>query len=565
MEFPWSKYPSFHSSISRVKRRWLILGGVLAVGLVVASGIGVHILRSGYLQERSLRASREFLATGDVRSALLMLQQTVQLYPENVNARRMLAEYYLTVGSAQSVAAWRDVVEQEPGVDANYLSLAEAALAFGDEATVREAIGRVSAPGKQTVPYHRIVAGLALRTHDGAGLRSELAELERLEPGNSRMQFNLAAVDSGSADPVQAKAAREKLEEMARGDSDRIRATLQLIQLVAGRHYNVTMLELAQRILPVAPLDPDKLSAAFAAHMQAQPKPSPADAADLIRWLTAHGLAVEALAWIEGLPAETLGARPVELARATAAIHAKDWRALESALRGGAWGPVRPDLIDSAFAANKLRASGEAKAMNSWDLAVDQATGSLAGLRFLDNLGIALSWPTARDHVLWRMGRDFPKETGAWQVLALGAEAKGDSAGLAKVYDGWLLAEPGNPAVQSSRAIMGVIRGEVMGESRAYLERAVAQPRPLIEEVAAWAWLETQAGRRAPALKRLDGIQQRISVSPRACLFYGVLLAEAGRRAEARLYLKRAEGQPKLLPEEKALLDHGRKLAGPGV
>lgn len=565
MEFPWSKYPSVHSPISRVKRRWLILGGVLAAGLVAAAGMGIHMLRSGYLQERSLKASREFFATGDVRSALLMLQQTVQLYPENVNARRMLAEYYLTVGSAESVAAWREVVEQEPEVDANHLSLAEAALAFGDEATVREAIGRVSALGKQTAPYHRIVAGLALRTHDGAGLRSELAELERLEPGNSRMQFNLAAVDSSSTDAAQAKAAREKLEEMARGDADRIRATLQLIQLVAGRHYDVTMLELARRILPVAPLDPDKLTAAFAAHMKAQPKPSQVDAADLIRWLSAHGLAAEALAWIEGLPAETMGSRPVELARATAAIHAKDWRALESALRGGAWGPVRPDLIDSAFAANKLRGSGEAKAINAWDLAVDQATGSLAGLRFLDNLGIALNWPTARDRVLWRMGRDFPKETGAWQVLALGAEAKGDSVVLAKVYDGWLLAEPGNSAVQASKAILAVVRGEIAGEARSYLDRAVVQPRPAVEEMAAWAWLEYQSGRRASALAKLDAIQGRIHVSPRACLFYGVILAESGRRAEARLYLKKAEGQPNLLPEEKALIERGRKLAGPGV
>jgi hypothetical protein len=32
-----------------------------------------------------------------------------------------------------------------------------------------------------------------------------------------------------------------------------------------------------------------------------------------------------------------------------------------------------------------------------------------------------------------------------------------------------------------------------------------------------------------------------------------------------RLYLAEAERQPKLLPEEKALLDRGRKLAGDGV
>jgi tetratricopeptide (TPR) repeat protein len=562
MELPWSKYPSFRA---KMKRRWVIVAAVLGLGLLVASGAGIYLLRSGYLQERSLRTSREFFSAGDVRSALLMLQQTVQLYPENVNARRMLAEYYLEVGSSLSVGAWREVTEREPGIDTNYLSLAEAALAFGDEATVREAIGRVGSSGRQTVAYHRVLAGLALRQNDGDRLRSELAELERLEPGNSRMQFNLAAVDSGSTDPGRAREARAKLEEMARGDTDRIRATLQLMQLVAGRQYGASLVELARKILPLPPSDPTKLTAAFAAHMEAQPKPGPADAADLIRWLSAHGLAVEALAWAEGLPAETVGARPVELARATAAIHAKDWRALESALRGGAWGPVRPSLIDSAFIANQLRGDGEVKAMNAWDLTVDQATGSLAGLRFLDNLGIALGWPTARDRVLWRMGRDFPKETGAWQVLALGAEAKGDSAALAKVYDGWLLAEPGNPTVMASKAILATIRGEVLGESRSYLERAVAQPQPLVEEVAAWAWLETLAGRRPAALAKLDSIQEKIRVSPRACLFYGLILAEAGRRAEARLYLSKAEKQPKLLPEEKLLIDRGRRLAGSGV
>jgi hypothetical protein len=323
MELPWSKYPSFRGKTKRP----VIVAGALGLGLLVASGTAIYVLRSGYLQERSLRTSREFFASGDVRSALLMLQQTVQLYPDNVNARRMLAEYYLQAGSPLSIGAWREVAEREPGVDANVLSLAEAALVFGDEATVREALGRVGASGRQTVPYHRILAGLALRQRDGEVLRSEMAELERLEPGNSRMQFNLAAVDSGSTDPVRAKAAREKLEEMARGDTDRIRATLQLIQLVAAQRYGSPMPELARKILPVVPPDAARLTGAFAAHMQAQPKPGPADAADLIRWLSAHGMASEALVWAETLPAETVGARPVELARASAAIPVKDWRA----------------------------------------------------------------------------------------------------------------------------------------------------------------------------------------------------------------------------------------------
>ncbi len=77
--------------------------------------------------------------------------------------------------------------------------------------------------------------------------------------------------------------------------------------------------------------------------------------------------------------------------------------------------------------------------------------------------------------------------------------------------------------------------------------------------------METQSGGRAAALAKLDSIQERIRVSPRACLFYGLILTEAGRRAEARLYFSKAERQPKLLPEEKALLDRGRRLAGSGV
>jgi hypothetical protein len=562
MEFFWSKYPSFRSS---EQRRRLVLVALLAALLAGVGGASLVIWRSGFLQERALRTSREYFEAGDVRSALLMLQQTVQLYPDNVHARRLLAEYYLSVGSPAAVAAWKDVARLEPGNDDDLLNLAEAALGFGNDAAAREAIAAVSPEGRRTAGYHRVLAGVALQRRDENALRAELTELQRLEPDNGRVQYNLAAVDAKAADAARAAAARVRLEEMARGNTERIRATLQLVQLVRDRSYGATLDELARRILPTAPPGNTPVISGLAEHMKAQPAPTPADAADLMRWLAVQRSPSESLAWARLLPLETAAARPVEMARAAVAIQARDWAALQSALRGGAWGPVRPDLLDAAFAAQDLRRGGEPPALVAWEQNLDRATGSIAALRFLDNLAISLNWPAARDRVLWRMGREFPRETGAWQVLALGAEAKGNSGELARIYQAWFAAEPGNRAVEASVLILAVLRGEVTAEARQRLEQLAARPDAAIEEVTAWAWLETLAGRRAQALRRLDAGPQRIRVSPRACLFYGAMLAEAGRRPEARLYLSKAEGQPKLLPEEKAILVRARQLAGPGI
>jgi hypothetical protein len=562
MDFPWSKYPSFRTA---EQRRRLVGIVMLAVAVAAAAGGGLIMWRSGYLQERSLRASREFFAAGDVRSALLMLQQTVQLYPDNVNARRMLAEYYLSVGSPAAVTAWKDVAALEPGNDSDLLSLAESALGFGNEAAAREALAAVGTEGRKTVGYHQVLAGLALARRDENALRSELAELQRLEPDNSRLQYNLAAVDAKSPDPARAAAARGRLEEMARGDTERIRATLQLVQLVRDRSYGATLAELVRRILPASAAVSGPPAAALAKHMKAQPAPNAADAADLIRWLAAQGLAKDALAWAAKLPEETAAARPVEMARAAVAIQDRDWPQLQSALRGGAWGPVRPDLLDAAFAAQEQRSGGETRALSAWEQNLARASGSLGSLRFLDNLAIALNWPGARDRVLWRMAREFPRETGAWRVLALGAEAKGDAAELGRIYQAWLASEPGNRAVEASALVLAVIRGDVTDEVRQRLGQVASQPGAAIEEVTAWAWVESQSGRRTEALRRLDAAPAPIRVSPRACLFYGAILAEAGRRPEARLYLQKAEGQPKLLPEEKRIIERARRLAGPGI
>ena len=562
--FHWSRFPRDADHMDgSIRKRFLIR-------LLVVSGIGTVVLLtvmvlgwgwvSRKVNERSFRQASELMAARDFRGAQLTLEQVVQTNPQNEEAKRALAEFYTQLGSPLALPVWEGLLAREPGNDAYALGLAAAALPLKKYDLVRTALERVSDAGRMEASYKRYRAALALVTGEQAVLASELGELAVMEPDDERVQFNAAAAAAYSPDAATAAAARLKLLELARSGPLRIRATLQLVRLAETQSKpERAMANLAVAVLK---LPPARQAGAFelAEYMKAGPSSSPPDAADLLEWMAGEGWAREAGLWVSNLAATTQNHPRVLQVRAVCAVQLQDWVVLQQLLQAGAWGAIPRGALELAFAARvQKEATSRVRAMETWGDALSLAEKGNVPVSFrgLERLAEAWGWPEARQKTLWVAHQNAPRDLAWLRKLAVDAEEAGDTGQLGKVYDEWTASYPDDRFVGASRLYLQVLSGNLDADARKRTAELIVRPGVLPEEAVIWAWAEARDGRGAAALARLAPMAPAIKLRPKAALIYGVLLAEAGRGAEAGAFLA-AGVSPKMLPEERALLQRTR-------
>lgn len=564
----WSRFPDSEAGGSTRKRwRVWVLGGVLVVALSAVAWQWV----GRRLEERTVRRVGEYIAAKDFRSLQLALEQEVQVKPDSAEAKRALANFYTLAGERKALLVWAELVEAE-ATDDNFLGQARAALRFKDYALAGKALAAVSAKGAERASYRRERAALALATGDRAELEKQLKELTVLEPENLRMRYNAAAAAAHSTDATEAKAARAVLLELARGGPLRIRATLQLLQLIKAGPGGDETGALATAILNV-PAENGAGLFELGEHMKAQPAPEAEDAADLIAWLAGNNQAREAVLWADELPQGVRRTLPVKRALAGCAAQIRDWTRLQRSLQDGAWGALPEGMIELAFAARVQRqCAGRARALDTWGDAVELAAKERTPDAFdaLERLTLLWKWPEAWNKTLWRAHEVFPRELTYLRKLAAHAEAAGDTVQLEKTYLDWTTAYPEDRFAWSSRLYLALLRGKLEGELAKKASGLMDRSDVLPEEAMVWAWSRVKAGpeeaaeARAAALARVDVVVERIRRRPRAAMLHAALLADAGRLDEARESWKAASALTSKLPEERAWITRVRERVATG-
>jgi tetratricopeptide (TPR) repeat protein len=491
------------------------------------------------------------------RQAWLRLEQAVQANPGDFIARRQLAQFYDEAGLSPALDAWRSLVRLDPGDDDNRFSLGLCALRLGDLATARDALTGVSPAGRSKAMYHRLTASIAMREGNSVALAAELAALSRLDPADPRTKFNEAALGLYSGIQERAAAARKRLEDLARGESLRIRATLELVNEASRTGIPRSMEDLAERILPPGP-QAQLLSfwparhrglPELTAYMEAQPQPDARDAVHLAEWMCRQGHAPEALAWLDTLDPVVQVTPQVQAARATCLVQMKDWRGLEAAVRAGAWGRIPDDALDLAFAAHSQREwLHPDHAQDTWKDALDVAAKSRDGLKVMLLLATEFQWREEAEAVLWRMARATPSDSSNWEKLAALATAEGSTQKLLEVYQSWVQSTPDNAAAAGGVAWLSAL----LDRSAEGVTEASNATNPGF--VAAQALRFHRSGRGTEGLSLLDALPEAVRSDLRPELVRGLLLSDLGNRDESESVLARIpEGQ--LLPEERALLE----------
>ena len=552
-----------------MRRRKLIKTlGFLGIGVVALGACGYLIvwpLINDWRQGKDLRAAELYEQQGDTRRALLTLEQAVQIFPDNMEAKRRLANFYERAGQRQALVLWKEVARLQPNDPRNLLGLAGASLRFGDVGASQEPLRQLREAGHTSADYYRLAAGLALITHDDRALEENLSQLARLLPDDLRVRLNLAITHLRQPDAAQAEAGREALLDLAHTDSLRIRAVVELFNDIARRWPKPTVERSAafhNLALTLTPptgprLDPPEVGDAverLLGFAMRQPSPASEDAVALLNVMTRNGRAAAAFEWIDSLPEKTRDAPPIKAAVTDAALQSGDLPRLRRQLLAGAWGGVPPEAINRAMAARNSDGTADRA---TWTTALGSCYSSLAGFRMLLRLAEAWNWPDERQQVLTAVTHGFPREDWAWRQLISYALARGDAEQVGQVYQRWSQAEPGNTMVQIEAAIMALLlqqRGAPAPRDTAdFLRQLPNHPGAAVAHALA-LWRNQRA---AEAIPLLEALPRAAFEEPRFALAYGLLLAEVGRAQESEQMLNRATAN-RLLPDERLLAEQAR-------
>ena len=547
-------------------RKLLMLAGVGLI-LMVLAGWGSWGYISNWRQDRDLRKARAFETEGDYRRALLTLEQLVQIYPYNFEARRALASFYERAGQAQATERWDEVARMEPDNAQNWLGLATTAVRFRDQATAKKALSRLESLGATGVEYLRLAAASAMFSRDTAALEKNLVALAQATPGDLRIQLTLAVLQLKSDQPAKAAEARAQLIALAREPSLRMRGVVELLSDVARRWPESSKeRESALRQLAVAVAPPEGPRIDFVmptavdrlvAYAMTQQDPKPEDTALFLAWMTANNWAREALRWLDALPAASVESPLLRPVIAEAALKVEDWTRLRKLVEQGAWGPLPIEAFDRLMKLRPAVGRSEPPGRQSWSEIIALCHSSVPGMRMLVRFSKLWNWSEEKQLALQTLTRDFPREAWAWRELVSEALARRDSALLWQTYHNRSLAIPGDTSLQVESGLIGLMIGHrsapTVSNTRALLRREPGNDAVKILHALA-LWRERQF---AEAAALLDAMPRASFAEPRYALVYGLVLADSNRARESQQMLNWALAE-RLLPEETLLLEQAR-------
>ncbi len=558
---------------------------VALVGLMAFGGWYVYPKLQAYRRNRILLKAERMMDEKDYRGAYFLLDPLVKAAPERTDVRRLLAEVIEVTGPGHSLPEWEYLCRVEPGNAANFVGYATAALRAGQLGRLPEILAGLGKAAPGSLDFHRLSAAYALARGDRVALRDAISAMTKIPPkdagavaGLARLQLSLAVLQLASTDPAEVQAARAVLDNFARGDRLRIRATLALLNDAPHRWpeeknprrvYRLLAQQLGLGLSQVAgekqylwagvkrEYEPDLQDIVH--HMQSEPAPLPEDIVALGQWMLERRQGGEALVWLESLDPAQKNNPAVLSVMAGCALTIGYWPKLEQFLLAGAWGPVPAEAVRYAFEARRAREAGsESKAESLWNSAVRMAEPSLPGLRMLYRLAEQWRWTRKMEQALWALVRQFPSEQEAWQKLSAVALTERDTTKVWRVYSAWAQADPTNMRMRLSRAVIGIfVRPGEPGLNAEIEEVARLNPgNP--GGLLAQGMLQWRAGRFPEALAQLDKIPIASAAEPRLALARGLVLASLGRTADAEEMFKLVPADL-LLPEETALIAAARK------
>lgn len=545
-----------------------LLAAIAAVGIVIAAAHWGWPAYRQFKEKRSEVEAQTFFARGDYHNAWLSARLALLINSNNVPACRVMAGLADAAHSPATLDWCRRVVQLSPTIT-NKLLLASAGLRYQSPPypLTTQILEDLSGSAAQVPDFHIVSAELALALHHLAEAQAQFETVCRLDPTNRLDQLNLAVIRLSSTDAPAAAVARAKLKQFSQ-DADLGPSALRSLTADRLRHNDMAgALDYSQQLLasPQASLN-DRLqhlgilkrlqSPELAGQLNALQKQSATNAlmtAQTASWMAANGFLTEATSWLIRLPDPLRSQAPVRLALVDCYLAGENWRALRDFTSKGSWAEL--EFLRLAFLSRAWSQLGEpVMADGDWNSAVSRAGNQLGALNALLELAGRWGMKSQQEDLLWRMVRRFPDAGWAQHDLELFYFASGNTRGLYQLYSERLPVSPRNVELKNNLAFTALLLKTNLTQAGRWAAENYAQAPNDPPVVSTYAYALHLQGRDQAGLAAMQKLPTATLEEPSVALYYGVLLSATGKGNEAAPYLKIAQTQGRLLPEEKQLL-----------
>ncbi|MFN2507823.1 MAG: tetratricopeptide repeat protein [Chthoniobacterales bacterium] len=574
---PTSENSGCNGNVRALEQREFLLRWARRLACVAAvaalSVAGFHLY--GVLRNRHLaRQTQEFIARGDFKSAVLVARRLLELDENDLAASRAMAQVAEASGSAEAVKWRKHVVHLEPGVAANQLALAKAALRFGQSDLAAHALKSIPGVDRATLEFHQIAGAQALGQKQLATAEAHFAAALQIEPRNPQLSLNLASIRLGSPDRETAEQARTNLAQLTEQPAARLEALRALTADALARrdrkqaqkwaaHLKSEMRAGFSDALLCFQAVEGTDDAAPALEELKQAATTPVRAAELITWLNRHQLAIVAAHWGARLPQQMLEAQPVPLAIAESYSFLQDWTALLAWVEGKNWGSYEPlRLAVESHALHRLTPANREsmEAQSAWRAALKEAQDRPGQLVALAQLAEGWGYQADAEEAWWLVANSPDQPKAGLSALQRLYKSKQDTRGLLRVAKRALELNPADLVAANNCANLGLL---LTGDSTARrLAARLHAEHPTNRAFAAThAFGLHTGGKQAEALSVMERLKEEELRHPSIAAYYFVILVEAGKTERARSFLPIAQ-RATLLPEEQQLVaTAARKLA----
>ena len=562
--------PSYKAERTFIK---LLLGGLVAVVLLIVLGIGTFHFYRQWQGRHLVRRAEAYLDGGDSRAALLTAKRAFQLDSSNAAACRLLARIAEREGQSSAIDWRQQVMTVTPDPVGDGIALAKTALRFDQIAVAAAALARIGVAGADRPAYHEAEAQLAVAKKDPAGAEQHLAEAARLDPSNKAYQLNLAVFQLQSSSPEVRAGASKLLQQFMNDKSLRVPAARALRDYAAQRKDVPALLGITELLYgyPEATLR-DRISYLQVLHALGRPEfalkltelqnEAVTDSNKLtvlLSWMNSNHLAVLAIDWSRRLPAEMVNKLVVRVAVADSYVATEDADGLQQWCKKEKWGDL--EFLRHAYLAWALRKRGDALGFKSeWNSALHDAAANGERLFSLEQDAVKWNWKEDAENLLWLLAKDPQKQDAALAALNQHYREKGDTAQLYRVIARLCEIRPNDDDAQNNRVQLSLLLNLDL-ENASDVAKQLYQKAPRNAIFAStYAFSLYRKGKYHEAVKIMSELDPADLQKPAMAAYYGVFLAAAGDKSKAEEYLKRGS-EARLLPEEKALVESaGDKL-----
>lgn len=557
-------------------RLFVGLGVVLSVGLGM---VGLPKVMHAYDRRAATRAvgrAAEALAKGDTEHAMLDTRAALELNPQDAEAIRIGAQILEAAGSPAALE-WRSRLGSlRPGDTENLIAWSRDALTAGSADTAADVLGRVKPEERNSAAYHDIAARLAFTRRDDAEAESHWREAARLDPKEERYQRNIAVLQTKSADPGARNAALEALRELAakpdsaqtaqrailadattRGDTGRAKEAAAALVAGPGATFQDRLAQLS-----ILRSTENGESSRLLIELRDGAVAKPAELYQLLAWMNGNDLALLVLDWLPELPPAVIAGPPVCMAVADARARSLDWKKLKAEVEAGTWG--ESEFARHAYLARALeRLDSPVESEAAWQQAVSAAEGRQGRMDALARQAFDWKWEERGTELLWKMTASGSAPRRVLDALWDEAIRKGDTEQMRTISKMQMKADPRSVTTRNNFAFLSLLKRSTEGGLHEMVEALYQDAPDVPGVVATYAFSLYQRERLADALVAMRKLTPEQLRDPTVARYHAILLAAAGRGAEATEYLALGE-KGFLLPEEKTLLDKARAATSGG-